>query len=131
MARAICSLSGEAPSPSLAPGALVELDRRIEVAPRALEARLPVAQVPIDPEAPLLAVASLKGVEDVLVRLNQARNALRVADDDEGRRRPHQHARGLLRQQQHAVVRGLADELVELRVQLGHGGGIAPSLARR
>ena len=49
---------------------------------------------------------------------------LRVADDDEGRGRPHQHAGGLLGQQQHAVVRGLADQLVELGVELGHGGGI-------
>ena len=44
--------------------------------------------------------------------------------------RPHQHAGGLLGQQQHAVVRGLADQLVELGVELGHGGRIALHLAR-
>src|SRR5262245_54792096 len=81
---------GQGRPASLAPGPLVELNRGIEIPPRAFEAHLPIPQVPVDPEATLLAVASLQGIEDVLMRLDQARNAGRVADDDQGRGWPHQ-----------------------------------------
>ena len=64
------------------------------------------------------------------VRLDQARDAAGIVGDDEGRGRPHQHAGGLLGQQQHAVVRGLGDQLVELGVELGDGGRISRHLAR-
>ena len=43
--------------------------------PGALEAGLPVAQVAVDPQAALVAVAPLQRVEDVRVRLDQARDA--------------------------------------------------------
>ena len=56
------------------------INRSVQVHAGPLEAGLPVAQVPVHPQAALLAVAPLQGVEDVGVRLDQARDALRVAE---------------------------------------------------
>ena len=50
---------------SIAAATLVELHGRVEIAARALEAGLPVAQMAVDPQAALLAVAPLQRVEDV------------------------------------------------------------------
>ncbi len=100
------------------------------VTARALEAGLPVAQVAVHPQPPLLPIAPAQGIDDVRVRLDQPGNAAGIVGDDVRRGRPYQNAHGLLGEQQHAIVAGGIQQLVELGIELGYGRCIVPHLAR-